>query len=427
MARQSVLLLITELDPGGAERVIFDLATGLARFDVAVAALDGRGEYAARLRARGVEVIDLGAPTTRHILGAVLRLRRLLRTGRFALLNTHLFHAGIVGRLAAAGTGVPVIGTCHIVERRRCGWRFYLDRLTACLARREVCVSAAVRDFQRSHTRLKDSFYPVIENGIDLARFAPVSVEQRAQLRRRLGLPQHGLLTGFLGRFDRQKGVDILLRALEQPALLAGAPFHLALAGYGPLEQSLRRLALEVATRCGRTVRDAIPANTNDGETGRERKSDKTDAAGVTDGAGAADEAGGACGTIVWAGYQADPAAFLQCLDVCVIPSRWEGFGLVAVEAQACGVPVIAARVDSLPEVMAGGGLLCEPEDPAGLAALLAALTESAQARARLAAGAVLQAQRYDRRRMVEAYEALYTDTIMAYSEPTADQQTGDE
>ncbi len=404
MARQVVLILITELDPGGAERVVFDLATGIKAFSVVVAALDGRGEYAARMRARGIEVIDLRATGVGHLPWAVLRLRKLLRSGRFSLLNTHLYHAGIVGRLAAAGTNIPVIGTCHIVERRRCPWRFWSDRLTAALSRREICVSSAVRAFQRAHTGLPDDFYPVVDNGVDLTRFVPAGAEEKRRLRHSLGLPDNLFLAGFLGRFDRQKGVDLLLLALKQQSLAQRRDFHLAIAGYGTEEGALRTLADDVARSTGRVVRNAV------------NQPESSGAGGDADGRGGENVLAGEGGRpgIYFAGYQPEPANFLRCLDLCLIPSRWEGLPLVSIEAQACGVPVIASRVDSLPEVVQGGGLLCEAEDPADLAVAFAALLDSREGLARLAAGGVVNARRFDLQRVVQQYETIYRDTIEA-------------
>lgn len=381
VANSRVLLLITELDPGGAERIVLDLATGLKAFSPVVAALSGTGSYAARLRAAGVETIDLGARSVWQFPRALFRLRRLLSSGRFTLLHTHLYHANIIGRLAAAGTGIPVIGTCHIPDRRRFPWRFWIDRLTARLCRCEVCVSEAVRKFQRARTGLPNSFYPVIYNGIELRRFSPVTELERRCLRRALHLPQTGLLVGFLGRFDFQKGADVLLTALSrmslnEPVGQAGRlDFSLVLAGYGREERSLWTQAMASGWRVFSS------------EAG----------GGLVTGQGRA---------ICFIGFQEEPASFLRCLDICVVPSRWEGFGLVAVEAQACGIPVIASDVDSLPEVTVGEGI---PAGDAGaLAVRLAQVLADSSERAHLSEVGLQNAARFSSERMLEEYARLY-------------------
>lgn len=362
-----ILFFITELYPGGAERIVWELA---CRFNgstgpdgqpvaVAVAALDGRGEYADRLRAAGIAVHDLMAYSVVEFLPALIRLRRLLRKGKFDLLNTHLYHADIIGRLAAAGMGVPVAGVCHIAERRFAPWRFRLDRLTARFARAAICVSRAVRDFQRERTTLPDDFFQIIYNGIDLARFHPYDAYERAARRRAMGLPESGLLVGFLGRFDLQKGADVFLRALGASPLRERTDFAAVLAGYGTEEKHLRKLA------------SSLPHPKQ----------------------------------VLFAGYQAEPERFLPLLDLCVVPSRWEGFGLVAVEAQACGAPVVASRVDSLPEVVAeGAGAFVAPDDPGALAAELARWLDDPALRASASACGVQAARLFSLDKMCGAY-----------------------
>lgn len=351
-------MLITELEPGGAERVLWQLVRGLREdFALTVAALDGRGEYAGHIRAEGVEVIDLGARNVAYLLPAILRLRRLLRARKFCLLNTHLFHAGIVGRLAAAGTGVPVIGTAHIVERRNVPWRFWLERLTAGLCKREICVSAAVRDFLRGKTGLPLEYYHVIHNGIDTGLFCPPADKSAA--RRALGFGANETLVGFLGRFDPQKGADVFLAALDQPPLRARTDFIPVLAGYGAELKRLRALAPQRA---------------------------------------------------VFTGYQPRPELFLQALDICVVPSRWEGFGLVAIEAQACGAAVIASRADSLPELITHdrSGLLFAPGDAGELAAAVARLIDDPALRSALARAGMESAAAYTVPRMCAQYRELF-------------------
>lgn len=356
-------ILITELNAGGAEQVVFDLATGMQHTRPVVLALDGRGVFADRLRHAKVEVHDLGARSCRD-LSVLFRLRRWLRERRPNLLHTHLLHATVLGRLAAWGTGIPVLSTCHIVERRPRAWHFVLNRWTARLGVGEVCVSEAVRRFQIEKTRLPAPFFHVIHNGIDLARFhTPAEKADACRIRSRaaLGLEPDAFWFGFLGRFTPQKGADILLQAMGDPGLTEAC---LVLGGYGEEEEALR----EQATGLGLAER------------------------------------------IRFAGYQANPADFFRACDAVVMPSRWEGFGLVAVEALAAGCPLVATRVDALPEILDEGktALLVVPEDPDSLAEAMRRVLGDAELRARLSCAGRRRAADFSRSRMVAAYEALY-------------------
>ena len=107
-------------------------------------------------------------------------------------------------------------------------------------------------------------------------------------------------------------------------------------------------------------------------------------------------------------GWRPDIRPCLAQADALVIPSRWEGFGLIAVEAMASGVPVIASRVDGLAEVVGESGVLVPPEDPAALAAAIAALLSDPDQQARLRAAGLQRAQQFSIQRTVSSYETLY-------------------
>ncbi len=90
-------------------------------------------------------------------------------------------------------------------------------------------------------------------------------------------------------------------------------------------------------------------------------------------------------------GYISDPslAELLNASDALVFPSLWEGFGLPAVEAMSCGIPVLASRRGSLPEVVGDAGLLFDPEDPDAIASCIIGFLRDEDQRARLARNAV--------------------------------------
>lgn len=371
-APRRVLLLTTELHPAGAEQVVFELATRLSRerWSVTVAALrspgGADGAVAEALSAAGVDVRPLRLRGKLDLRGA-LRLARLLRALRPALVHAHLFHGNLAARLLAPSAGARVISTIHVVERRRLPARPWLERLLAGRDDATVCVSEAVRRHAQTALGARSDRLRVIENGIDLARFAPPPEPDRArrEARAALGLPADAPIVGAVGRLDRQKGLDVLLEAFARLA-----PLHpsavLALAGGGPEEEALRGLAR--ARRLEARVR--------------------------------------------FLGHRRDVPAVLAALDVFCMPSRWEGFGLALAEALACGKPVVASAVDSLPEVLGEAGLLVPPERPLALADALGALLGDPPRRASLARAARVRAERFSVERMIAAYDALYAEVL---------------
>ncbi len=107
-------------------------------------------------------------------------------------------------------------------------------------------------------------------------------------------------------------------------------------------------------------------------------------------------------------GWRADVRPALSRADVVVVPSRWEGFGLVAVEAMAAGVPVIATAIEGLDEVVGDAALRVPPDDPAAIATALRRLDADPALYRRLSAAGPRRAARFSVDVMVDAYERLY-------------------
>ena len=170
----------------------------------------------------------------------------------------------------------------------------------------------------------------VIPNAIDTDRF--VRQRSREECRRMLGKIPMGPWVGMIGRARREKGGDLFVAAL--PALFRNHPMSRALlVGDGPALREWRAMAADL----------------------------------------------GIAERIWFAGSQTDVRPYLHALDLLVIPSRQESFGVVALEAFASGCPVLATRVGGLPEVLDEGrrGLLVEAGNTVALAdGMLACLSD---------------------------------------------------
>jgi len=355
--------MITELGPAGAERCVYELATRLPseRFAVEVVALRG-GAVADALAAAGVptRVMDVRGKLD------LLRWRPLVRTlreGRYDILHTHLFHAGLVGAAAARRAGVPRwIHSEHVVERRRRPWRFWWGRRVGRRADAIVCVSEGVRADHQRRTGLGDEHYAVIHNGIDVGRYTR-NEAARAAWRRRWGLNDGDVAAVFVGRLDGQKGIDVLLAGFE-PAAGEIDGLHLVLAGDGPQRRAVERW---------RT-------------------------------------ASGVGGRVRVLGHVDDVPGVLAGGDLLVQPSLWEGFCLAVAEAMAAGLPVVATNIPGLNEVATSETALLIPPGRVGpFTEALAALAASAALRRRLgAAGRARVERRFTLDRFVAAHAALY-------------------
>ncbi|RMG68003.1 MAG: glycosyltransferase family 1 protein, partial [Bacteroidetes bacterium] len=195
--------------------------------------------------------------------------------------------------------------------------------------------SKATRDTLRAHlgARLPETRVRVIYRGIDLAALDRRRLPQKPN--------NEPLVIGSAGRLTPQKGQQDLI-PLAHWLQERGYAFRLRIAGTGPL-------AAELQTQI--------------------------DAAGLSE-------------IVELCGFVDNMPAFMDGLDVFVLPSRWEGFGYVLAEAMACQVPVVAYTLSSNPEIVADGetGLLVPYPGPEGLAAAVARLLDDPGLRARLGA-----------------------------------------
>ena len=168
-----VAFCITELDPGGAERALFEIVTRLdpAQWEVRVYCLGPETALSRQLQERGIATVCFGVRRWYQV-GVLFRLTQQLREFRPAVLQTFLFHANILGRLAGWWAGVPVILSGLRVAERGKRWHLWLDRWTNRLVRLNVCVSEGVRQFAISPGGLKEQKLRVIPNGVDAERFA---------------------------------------------------------------------------------------------------------------------------------------------------------------------------------------------------------------------------------------------------------------
>jgi glycosyltransferase involved in cell wall biosynthesis len=120
-------------------------------------------------------------------------------------------------------------------------------------------------------------------------------------------------------------------------------------------------------------------------------------------------------GRVTFAGEQDDLVPWLSCSDVFLLPSSEESFGLAALEAMACGVPVVVSRVGGLPEVVTDGdtGFLCAPEDLDGMAERAIHLLRDPDLHTRIGrAGAAHVRHQYCVDRIVPLYEHVYAQVL---------------
>jgi glycosyltransferase involved in cell wall biosynthesis len=328
-----IALLIPTVDRiGGAERQVLLLAHGLAQRGqrVTVVALTGTGGVsAAELRSAGIGYVTLGMRKAILDPRGWFRFRRWLRRERPAIVHAHLPHASWFARASRFIAPIPsLVDTIHTTATgtivRRTGYRLS-DRLSDTV----TAVSNAVFDAYTAAGMVAPDHFQVIPNGIDLTRWQP-DPAARTALRSELKVDREFLWLAA-GRLEPVKDYPTLLRAF---ARLQG-PTILAIAGAGPGEQALRRLAHKL---------------------GIEPR-------------------------IRFLGFQSDLARFMQAADGLALSSRWEGLPLAVLEAAACALPAVATAVPGTTEVVQDSetGLLAPSGDPEALAEAMQRLMRMSQ------------------------------------------------
>jgi glycosyltransferase involved in cell wall biosynthesis len=362
-----IALAITDLETGGAERCLVELATRLDRrqFAPVVYCLGPRpagnpSSLADKLEDAGVTVHCFAARRWTDLGRVSAHLRRQMAADAPRVVQTFLFHANVLAAWAARRAGVERVVTGIRVAEHRAAWHLVGARLADRFVDRHVCVSQSVRDYSVQRGRLPCEKLVVIPNGVDVERFAAA----KPALPSSLGVAPGRWVIVSLGRLDEQKGFDWLLEAM--PRAFAELPDHdLVLVGEGPERTRLAALA----ERLGITPR------------------------------------------VHFTGFRRDVPEILSASDLLVLSSRWEGMPNAVLEAMAAGRPVVATNVAGVAELLGNPAAeqICPPNDPRQFVDDLVAILRDSQLAARLGRENQERARAdFGLSAMVEAYQRLY-------------------
>ncbi|MCX6780788.1 MAG: glycosyltransferase [Candidatus Magasanikbacteria bacterium] len=353
-----VVHIIPTLDLGGAERILVDLVRYGNRdaFDFAVVTIVGGGPLESELRAAGIPYYSLGK-TTLLGLGMLVELTHLLNRLEPDIVHTHLFGAHLWGQVASMLNRVPIMVASEQNTDVDLGeLKTRVKQMLSYTADTVIAASDAIRTFLINQGHISENKIVVIRNAIETHRY--------------LNLPapkfEGSLKLLVIGRLWPQKGHDILIEALSGMHTI---PWQLTIIGTGNLLDSL--------------VDRVTLLHLND--------------------------------RVQFIGAQLDVAEAIAEHDVVVMPSRWEGIGLVVMEGMAAGRCVIASNVGGIPELIDHGktGLLVQPENPAALAEAIKWVWEHQDIAQQIGAQAREYARTHcDIKEMVTQYERVYAHLI---------------
>jgi glycosyltransferase involved in cell wall biosynthesis len=311
-------MIVTDTRRGGTPLRLAAIANGLRAlgWEILFISVLPAGEVLDDLEGDGFATASLELTGIAQLPSALVRLKRLVRGWRPDVIHSTLWHANVMGAVAARITSVPLIWGHASVDMEKSRTRIVVDRRLRRFPVCHVAVSEAVVEQLERREKMARERIRVIRAGVPVT---PVTEAQRAEARARLGVHETARVLGWTGRLEPVKDVSSLVLAF----LDLTEEWQLVIVGNGSQRKRIERI-----------VRVAGVAN-----------------------------------RVHLVGEQRDVGQFLEALDVFALPSLWEGFPSALCEAMARRIPVVASAVGGVPEIVKNGenGFLVSPGDTVGL------------------------------------------------------------
>ncbi len=315
-----VVHLINSVEPGGAGNLLFSQIPyiNMNKYDIHIGFLSGEGNYFENFST--IQLIDFSSNTNFAWISIIKILLYVIKN-KIDIVHTHLIQASILGRFVAfIVPGVKCVTTRHYARSKkdhRLINRF--EDFTERYCHAIICISKYVRN-HLIKIGIKKSKLHVIYNGIDINLFNLVILDN-----------EYDSIIGTIGRLDKQKGVDILIKSFRK-VLIKYPDVKLEIIGDGPQKDQLIQLVLELKLENQVTFYGKMAPK--------------------------------------------DVRKKICRWKAFVLASRWEAFGIVIVEANAIGLPVIATNVEAIPELIRDSvnGYLVAPENVTELSEKICAI-----------------------------------------------------
>ncbi|MGC8557339.1 MAG: glycosyltransferase, partial [Fervidicoccus sp.] len=335
--RVRILEVINSLYAGGAESLLKNFLIEAKKyndFEIEVCTLYSRNIFEEELANNGIKIHNLNLGFKYNPIG-VFRLLNIIKRGNYDIIHVHLFPADIFVAISSLFLlkRIKFIFSEHSDYNRRRLIKFFkvIDCFTYSRYDKIVCISKQVEKALIMWCPETACKVIVIKNAI------PVSDKLNFE-----GEKLYDII--FVGRLERAKGIDILLKAIQILKEKYHRSLRVAIVGDGSLMNDLKELALQY---------------------------------GINE-------------YIDFLGVRKDVLELMRESSILVLPSRWEGFGLVLLEAISVGVPIVATKVGGIPEVIEDGkdGILVEPENPEELSNAIIRLLDNKELRSLVSSNA---------------------------------------
>lgn len=367
MYEVNLLYLITELNVGGAEKVLARLVAGLnkEKYRILVCSLQKKGPVADEIEQCGIKVVSLDMKGKLN-LNAPLKLFSLLKKEKVDILHSYLFHANLLARIVGRLARVPIIISSERTMEMEGNHRVIINRLTAFLADCITANSNSVREFISRQISIDPKKLVTIYNGLDVSEFQ--GKRNSSEVRKKWGIDPDKVVIGCVARLDPRKGHEYLFKAAVRVVDKHPNALFL-LVGYGLLRKKLEDMTEEL----------------------------------------------GLASKVIFTGVCDDVPRMLSIMDIFVLPSLYEGFPNAVLEAMAASRPVVATSVAGTPEIVVDNetGILVPRANPEALAEAINSLIQTPERAEKMGRAGRLRVENYfSLEKMVKRTEELYEKLI---------------
>lgn len=359
MQQIKVLHIITSLGLGGAEKLLLTYLKKLNRekYSFFVCSLTDQPDDLKKEIKELAKVYEMRMKH-RYDISIIYKLSKVIRDINPDIIHTHLFQPRIYATMARlfARKGVIISHKHSVVNPKKHNIFIFLEAICILLNKKVIAISNAVKKSIRKYEFIPGSKIVVIPNCVDYNEFKTI-------VRDRTSFNNNNLIIGTVGRLENTKGINYLLLAMKK-ILLKYPNSQLEIIGDGSALEELKLLSSKLAIS----------------------------------------------NSVKFFGKLVNPIPNYSRMDIFVLPSILEGFGIVLLEAMAAGIPVIATNVDGIKEVVVDGvsGILVPPKDPDAIAEAVNKLIENPQLTNRLIEQGILRAKLFDVPEHLKKLENLY-------------------
>lgn len=359
-----ILFISDLLAYGGASKLIYDLMQLLndnANTCELLILTDKNSKYLDSLTELGIEVTVMPKSVSGH-WARIKYIKTFIVDGEYDIIHANLFpviyYVSFVKRFLGKKCP-PIVMTEHSTDNKRRHKRHLRPLEKFVYKKYDHIISISDQADSQLRKWLSDekdsSRYSVVENGIDVKRFKRAKGYLKEQLYS--DYKNNDILMIMVGSFTPQKNHEKMIEALSK----LDDRYKLLLIGEGPLlsqiQEKVKKMKLEKR--------------------------------------------------VLFLGFRKDIPEVMHTVDLIVIPSKWEGFGLIAAEAMACGIPIVASDVMGLSDVVADCGLKCDCNDVNSIVQTIIKI-QDVETQKRLVEKGIRRVEKYDIGRVASEYYEIY-------------------